>query len=522
MKRVVIGAHCTVIVACFCIAVAAGPPSHVALPNQSQLPAPAEIDLDREPERLSEEQEMDNAIDVDLDEPEQPRKKEVGYPILSRPERPAARTPVQEEFFPMDRSAPMEPMQPMPKLDPMPSAQPMNAVEPEIVEPMEIVDDKIPMPRKEQQVMPKNDSGMPVVPEPPTGEPIAGGRPVAMPTGCVHATQSCGGRICQGNCGCRMSCASASCACCGRDPSWFEPFGDTGRFYASVGFYLIQPNFETNPAFGISRTVGTQTTSVQTDFTYGLDGAPMVEFGFFTPNGYGGRVRYFEFARGAAFYGLGNPIAGENGTATITSAYPQGLGFASNLNGSTQAAYNFSSDLNVMTWDFEATKLWSCNGLEMIGAAGVRYAHLAQNYRASSPSTIIDSGHNFNGAGPTIAFDATQRLGNSPLALYGKARGSVLFGSANNNSYRLTPETFNSASSSQSDVLPVGEIEIGLQADSNLGGGRLRVFGQIGFFGQGWLGAGNASNTESIFSDDPNSNGNFGFVGMAFRAGVNF
>src|SRR5262249_48938669 len=158
-------------------------------------------------------------------------------------------------------------------------------------------------------------------------------------------------------------------------------------------------------------------------------------------------------------------------------------------------------------------------------AAGLRYTHIAQDYAAASlfangSSRAIASGHNFNGAGPTIAIDSHARIGQSGFGLYGNARLAVLFGSGeqapfavNRNAAGVLPSQ-REAFANQSDVLPVGELELGVEFGRSFGDGRPRAFFQIGLVGHIYWGAGNASDTESLFTNGADSTSNLGFVGV--------
>jgi hypothetical protein len=208
-----------------------------------------------------------------------------------------------------------------------------------------------------------------------------------------------------------------------------------------------------------------------------------------------------------------------DGTSTITSANPMGLSFTG---GSSGDQLNFSSNVQFNVWDFEATKCWVCGNLQVLGAAGVRYVHMSQDYSASlrpgpksgSTKTDIVFGHNFNGAGPTIAFDSKYRIRESGLALYGKARGAILFGTAKEHLVFSTPTTIHDRSARQADVMPVGELEVGGEFSHELG--RALGFVQLGFVGQAWWGAGNAANSY------PHDSTNLGLVGLVLRGGINF
>src|SRR5262249_8024945 len=120
------------------------------------------------------------------------------------------------------------------------------------------------------------------------------------------------------------------------------------------------------------------------------------------------------------------------------------------------------SQLRLNVWDFEATEDLSVGPWSILVAGGVRYAHLAETYNATvrttagTPGQELASGHNFNGAGPTLAFAVNRPLGSTHFYLYGNCRGSVLFGTAKQSATLLGGQGFadnQDASSSSHGVL---------------------------------------------------------------------
>lgn len=303
-----------------------------------------------------------------------------------------------------------------------------------------------------------------------------------------------------------------------------------GHFVGGFGLYFIQPNFETNP-IGRVATVDANgnTTARFADFRYHVDAAPSFWLGYVGESGFGFRMRYFEYAHGADEL-FDVPV---NAGTTVTSASPLGVGIFS-FGGGEQIFAN--SDLNVLTWDFEATQRWDCGCWTLEGAAGLRYAHMSQNYRLTATQDLlrqgaatqtIISGHNFNGAGPTAAFEAKRRLGDGGLALYSNVRGSILFGSAKQQVNTSGPDQNNvgiittDVNAHQSDVLPIGELEFGTEFSRNMG--RANGVFQLGFVGSVWWGGGNAANSPlTTFPVAGDNSSNFGFVGFVARLGVNY
>jgi len=299
-----------------------------------------------------------------------------------------------------------------------------------------------------------------------------------------------------------------------------------GYFTAGGGFYLIQPYFASNPIGAYRSSVGTTFSRVERDFPYHMDVAPLAWLSYTSESGLGFRVRYWQLCQSSQD-SFGLPKG-----ASFASAAPLGL----TITAGADEGFAAASDLMLLVWDFEATQVWRCDNWQILGAAGIRYAHLAQDYLAASSGIVggpnaqyLDSGHNFNGAGPTVAVDIKRLFPSSGFALYSNARGALLFGSAHQRVFRQVtspttglPLSLEESASFQATVLPVGELEFGAEYRRDLGHADLLV--QLGLVGQVWLGAGNGANSSVLnggsFHSDNNSN--LGFVGMAFRFGVTF
>jgi hypothetical protein len=287
-----------------------------------------------------------------------------------------------------------------------------------------------------------------------------------------------------------------------------------GYWTVGGGVYYIQPVFESNPAFVSSR--GGVTT--QTDLSHGMDVAPLGFIGYTGAGGFGLRLRWFQFE------GDGSVSANfdEETQLTLPGSFglPVSVGFLSAPlpAGSSVTA---TSELRVDVWDLEATYVFHCGCWSLLTSAGARYAHMSQDYALflESPggSAVLAASHNFNGFGPTFSIQGQRQVGDSPFSLYGTARGSILFGSA----HTVASIGSSLATSQQTDVLPIGEIEVGGQWGKVRG--NYRLFAQLGFVGQAWFGGGNASQGAStLVGGTVDSGTNFGFFGGVARAGINF
>lgn len=283
-----------------------------------------------------------------------------------------------------------------------------------------------------------------------------------------------------------------------------------GEWSISGGVYVMQPVFATNPAFVVNTNAGN--IMRQADFGHHLDVAPNVWLGYVSERGWGVRGRWFEFDHGAsASYAA---LPGE----TITGMSPLALGRVP-VNGAITA----SSHLAVNVGDLEATcNLDSAKWSHLFGM-GVRYTHMSQDYRATlaDAATRIDlsSSHNLNGAGPSFSLETKRRIRESGFSIYGQMHGAIIFGQANEAFSAVNNAVPQQFTRGHYDVLPVGELEIGGEYQRNMG--RAKLFIQAGFVGQIWWGGGNASNVDPIGPGSA-SNSNFGFIGLAVRAGVRY
>lgn len=316
----------------------------------------------------------------------------------------------------------------------------------------------------------------------------------------------------------------------------FADAGDCkpGGFYVGAGVYFLQPHFESNPAFSVATLNPNSITITQREFDQGLNAAPTAWIGYENESGLGGRFRYFYFSGDdtqtvANFNGpaLGAPLAVLPPGAAIGAIIP---GF----NAGTPFSVAATSKLRIQTFDLEATQRFGSGAFTGLITAGVRYANMSQDYSLTGTAfaggvpvlaSTFAAGHNFNGWGPTMSLEGHRQIASSPLGLYALGRASVLFGKSSQIATASTgflPGASLDIASSNTDTIPVGELEIGAEYGRSFG--RFFAFGQIGFVGQTWLGAGNASvTTDTVGILNPGDNtSNLGLVGFVLRAGLNF
>ncbi|MBY0527137.1 MAG: hypothetical protein K2R98_27325 [Gemmataceae bacterium] len=316
-----------------------------------------------------------------------------------------------------------------------------------------------------------------------------------------------------------------------------------GGLIGGAAIYWIQPYFENNPAFLVSSTTQTgpggtaRTVTDRTDIRHQMDVAPQLWLGYIGDDGLGARIRWWYFRQGTEQ--TQSFAAATPGTEVFIVSAPA-QGFSAFTDNDTPATMTVTSKLELQVWDVEAIQDVQLGCWNLLATGGLRLAHLNQRYNAfvngnsgtsANPiqATVL-SGHSFSGLGPVVALESRRPIGNSGLSLYGLIRGAVLFGSAKQNATDIFTgfgaTEVNTGSDHRDRVLPVGELELGVEYGQAMGSSR--VFGQVALVGQQWWGAGSASRGDPIYSlGAPNTNGSvvdsdLGFLGVAFRLGVNY
>ena len=318
----------------------------------------------------------------------------------------------------------------------------------------------------------------------------------------------CGGSLiadsCDGSCG----------GFCGDVDACFVP--SCARWSAGVEFTLVKPHFEGNVAFTTSDSDdATFETLTNTEFNYNTELAPRVWIEVVRGGGMGMRVVYWQFDYAAADTSGSPP---DNGFGSITTPPFGDVDLSTTTPGSV---YSASSALNAYTIDIEGTKAFGSGMWCAVASTGIRFGEMEQHYSSDLQNAqnvqqgTINFSHQIQGVGPTFGV-RVRRPFLPNFALFGVARGSLLFGDAESTFVAVEDEDLANAfttrrNTSRDDLLPISELQFGLQWMPN-SGGMWHPYFHVAFESQLWNGAGNAS------SED----GNLGFYGLNLAVGLDW
>jgi hypothetical protein len=324
------------------------------------------------------------------------------------------------------------------------------------------------------------------------------------------------------------------------------PEVDTAIVGGAEVLYL-KPHFGSNPAFLTHIDNGFIDDHFQTDFSYDYNAAPRAWIGFQRPGKVGVRGRYFDFDDRSNSPSAADAQGPGAGTANfvVQTAAPGGLGFLSTGTAAAPTTLNFTSGLDLQTFDLEATWMMDSGPWHCLLSGGLRYAEINQFYTANQitaagvVNSIIDSRSSFDGVGPTVGAESRVPVGDQGFSLYGNGRASVIFGDSNQtvNAQVIptgTRPNFTNNFTTQ-DTMPIAELELGVEWRQELVGQSWYVQG--GVVAQTYFGVGNASNTEDLAPragvgagtvnrqgevDQASSDANLSLVGFKLAGGFNF
>lgn len=319
-------------------------------------------------------------------------------------------------------------------------------------------------------------------------------------------------------------------------PAKAVQYPQRGGFYADVEYVNAKPVFAEAPAFFIhDNLVPISEGADEVPFDPDLQGSVRFELGYLQPAGdLGWRARYW-FFDGDDTQRSPNNVDVKIGVADDPDIAVDDVGTG------TDDYYiaTMRTELDVLDLDMFSVSSTS-NGIRRpkhrLSGVGLRLASIQHNYDGQTISTTgtngqrLTSDHDYSGVGPSVYFETTRPVGNTPLYLNVKSRGGLLFGRGDTQYLRFdSPGTGTPGDYIRTEdkwvMVPVVELQAGVgyeldwkQRPITIEGG---VEAQAWFNGGSPIIAGQDSATDSdryrnAFSTD------MGFIGYYFKVGMNF
>jgi hypothetical protein len=273
---------------------------------------------------------------------------------------------------------------------------------------------------------------------------------------------------------------------------------DCKQLSGGIAFTILRPYFSNNVALTTTEGNGSSfSNQTDTPFDFGMNLAPRIWLDCTRTSGLGGRITYWGFDQSSDAV-TAQPAA--NGFGLISTPVFGIVDTSTNVPGESVSA---QANLKMHTFDLEGTKGTSFGCWSLMAGAGLRYGSIEQSYQSSTRTAAgalqgnIAFSHDFEGAGPTVSFEARRTLNRCNLTLFSNARGSLLFGKSRSSlvageDLDLTTPFTTQRNTDQDDAMPIGEIQMGFDWRKNVCC-RGDVFCRTALEGQIWQEAGNAS-----------------------------
>jgi hypothetical protein len=296
----------------------------------------------------------------------------------------------------------------------------------------------------------------------------------------------------------------------------------TGGWIGGVELTVVQPFFEDarNPSTNLAGLVGLLGgAGMSSSASFGMDAAPRFWIGKQNCNGFGGRVRYWQYDQSAG------PVTSPLGIPAVTETVLAGL--------------------EVHALDVEMTQVINWDNWVFTLSGGGRYGsvHLTDIASFAAPGPVAVNtltSQRFDGGGPTVSFEGKRYLGNSNLALFANTRASLLYGNVKRqaaiaivdpqNVTGLGLDGVTAATGSRgNDLLTVLELQVGAEWSREIRYGAV-FFARSAVEAQVWQGAGGFDGilgglavTDAILppgGEIASTRGDLGFIGAAFAVGI--
>ncbi len=199
-------------------------------------------------------------------------------------------------------------------------------------------------------------------------------------------------------------------------------------FVAGATALFAKPHFK--ESFQVSRVDTANGLMTLEPFSYDYDFSPRVWFGLENSQGVGVRCNYWNYDDQSPQRVLNTDGTQVWGAHVVNTMFPANI-FAA-IPGSQMTVNDY---LETTTVNLLGTFGMDLGGTFVQGGAGLRYARLEQGFDALVTTPIpnffnrLTWTREFEGVGPTFAFDLRKRLGQTRLAAIATGGGALLFGS---------------------------------------------------------------------------------------------
>lgn len=279
-----------------------------------------------------------------------------------------------------------------------------------------------------------------------------------------------------------------------------------GGYYFGYEAVIVKPFFSTNGAVN-AQSVANDRVDRLIDFDWSLEYSTRYTLGYSGGDGFGGRVRYWEFGEDAdesAVAGLTQRLTNEfvNQGATVVA--------------NPGERYTARQTLDLDVFDVEGTFHRDNASHAFTASVGGRFAELDENVTTAAfaangmMNSVSIRDYNFRGFGPTVSLLGRKRLWTTNWAIFTTGRFSLLYGESQQNSNGV--DAMGSVSfehNSYDRIVPVIELQSGVEWSrccECFGGSTF--FARAALEGQSWI--------------DVMPTGDLGFVGATFGAGWAF
>ncbi len=261
-------------------------------------------------------------------------------------------------------------------------------------------------------------------------------------------------------------------------------------FYFGAAAVWVKPHFK--EAFQYSQTnvlTGQQTLF---PFQYEYDASPRIWVGVRNANGVGLRGTYWSYD------GNGNSSTNMSDGFNIYGAHAITIIFPANILAAIPGSTLQNQDsLETQITNLYATYDVALNGITASGGVGLRYASLLQTLSSVVTGPLpasLDWTREYHGLGPSVALDATKRIGCSRFSGVASGSGAFLFGTKT-----ISRTVFGDASPQPAspfltleeadEVVGIGDVGFGLEWSAIMNRGSALTFRGT-YEGQFWAEAG--------------------------------